>query len=190
MKKLTVLITAIVLALIPMTAVAQKNVAKLDDGAVVYYSNANYIMLNLLTHAQVDYRVVSMWKDGVDLGYYFMISSNYGNPTISKENRILFRLDNGDVITCQALRDYGEEDKVSAQNATSDAASQKYIQGYYKVSNEDLETLMSSTIIKMRVEFNNLNVDLDEKKCKAVPKNIQLSYNKVNELIKGNAEEF
>lgn len=190
MKKIIISILIILSAIFSFSASAQNNIATTKDGITVYYAKSSLLKFDMLLHIQVEYRLVFMKKDNEDLGYAFFVNSNYGDPTVSKDKAILFRLSNNEVIRCQAMRDYGEDDKFYAQNATSNAQNQRQLQAYYKVSEDDLNKLMSGPIIKMRVEFDNGNVDLDEKKCRSIPKYITDCYKKVNELKASQPEVF
>lgn len=189
MKKYTLLLILLIATVCKFNANAQ-NVITNQDGVVCYYQKPALLKLDPLYHIQVQYSLVKMEKDGEDLGYAFLIISNYNKPTVTEGKNILFRLESQEVITCPAMRTYDENDRFEAQNATSNAANQKYLQAYYKISDEDLQKLMSNTIIKMRVEFDANNLDLDEKKCKSLSKNIAKAYQTVNSIKENNIDEF
>lgn len=189
MKKIILILILLSATICEFNADAQ-NVYTNQDGVVCYYQKPALLMLDLLYHIQVQYSLVKMEKDGEDLGYAFLIISNYNKPTVTEGKNILFRLENQEVIKCPAMRTYDENDRFEVQNATSDAANQKCLQAYYKISDEDLQKIMNNKIIKMRVEFDANNLDLDEKKCKSLSKNIANAYQTVNSIKENNIDEF
>lgn len=190
MKKIIITVTIILSSMFSISSYAQATVYTTKEGYTVFSSKPSLLKFDLVAHYSVDYRLVSLKKENQDLGYALCIASNYANPTVSKDKSILVRLSNQEVIRCQAMRDYGDDDRVTAQNATSDAANQKFLIAYFKVSDEDLSKLMNGTIIKMRIEFDSFNVDIDDKKCKAIPKGLTSSYKQVNDLRNSNIEDF
>ena len=190
MKKYLISLAILLLAFFSVNSFAQDNVKSTKDGETMYYSKPFLIKLDLLMHIQVEYRLVALKKGNQDLGYAFYVTPNYDNPSASKDKAILFRLSNQEVIRCQAMRDYGEDDRTLAQNATNNASNRKFLEAFYMVTEEDLNKLMTGVIIKMRVEFDNVNIDLDEKRCKSIPKHLATSYKFINDLKTSNVEKF
>ena len=191
MKKIYSLIIILMTFVLSFDAAAQRtNIFTDKDGVTMCYSKPSVLILNLINHIQVEYRLACFTDRINQTQYAMVVISNYAGSKVSAGNNVMFRLSDGTVIKGVAKRSFGDADRVSAQNATSQAANQQYLQAYYQMSQKDIDKLMSGTIIKMRIEFENFNVDFDEKKCRTMSENIKQKYDEVRKAMNLNSSDF
>ena len=185
MKTVKTIIATLILSLASLSAIAQNVTPSHEaDGTSLYGSRQFILKFNPLTQETIVCRVV--YRDGVDGDSYNLFIATNLPYEVRQDNKILFRLEDGEVIECRALRAYGEDDRYSAVNLQT----VKYLNSYFNVSLEDMQKLISGKVIKMRVEFSSAYSDFEGNECKTIMKRIISAQKNVADYIAKNTTEF
>lgn len=155
---------------------AQQNVSKdkmEEDGSRVILSKS-YNLYTKLTSAAGYYLAYVKNASGSE-EWSFEITLNEGKLTIERGRKLLIKTDNGNIMELENNKEIGRSDY---DYNVSKYGTSYYISPSYIITEEQLNELLRSNIIKVRIETNGGSIDRDIK-----PKKFAKSLKEMYEAI-------